>query len=137
MSRLRGQAGETLVEVMMTVAIVSIAMVSIMAGIGASIRFSSSHRSSADAGLVVEAAAEAVKSWSGGGATCATLTAATYAPALTGLALPSGWSPADVAISAASCVTVNGVARPQVTVTATSPDGQSVESITVVRRSLT
>lgn len=137
MAHLRQQSGETLVEVMMTVAIVSIAMASILAGIGASIRFSGTHRSSANAGLVVEAGAEAVKAWTGGTATCATLTTATYAPALAALSLPPGWSASNVSITAATCVAVNGVTLPQVTVTATSPDGSAVESLTIVRRSLT
>ncbi|MEA3019753.1 MAG: hypothetical protein QOI47_1277 [Actinomycetota bacterium] len=132
------EAGETLVEVMMTVAIVSIAMVAIISGIGASIRFSGTHRSSANAGVAVLAAAEAVKTYTGGAATCGTLTTATYASALSGVTnLPPGWSTSNLSISAASCVTVNGVSLPRVTVVATSSDGYSVESVDVVRRSLT
>lgn len=126
--------GETLVEVMMTVAIVSIAVITIVTGIGAAIRFSSSHRSSANSGIAVVAGAEAVKSYSGGSATCATLTPSTYSAALVGVPVPTGWT---LSISAASCVAVNGASLPKVTVVATSPDGNAVESVDVVRRSLT
>lgn len=134
----RSEAGETLVEVMMTVAIVSIAFVSIIAGIGASLRFSGTHRSSANASVALLAAAESVKTWSGGSATCGTLTTSTYSSALTSVTnLPPGWSTSNLSISAASCVTVNGVSLPSVTVVATSTDGQTVESVDVLRRSLT
>jgi type II secretory pathway pseudopilin PulG len=134
----RSQAGETLVEVMMTVAIVSFSLVAILSGLGASMRFSASHRGSANAAVAVVAAADAVKTWTGGSATCGTLTTSTYATALSGVTnLPSGWSTANLSISAASCITVNGVSRARVTVVATSPDGQSIESVDVVRRSLT
>lgn len=131
--RSKREAGETLVEVMMTVAIVSIAMVSIISGLGAAIRFSGTHRSSANAGVALVAAAEAVKTWPGGSATCATLTTATYSSALTAVTnLPQGWSTSNLSITAASCA-FNG-ASPRITVVATSPDGQSVESVEVVRR---
>lgn len=138
MKLVRSQAGETLVEVMMTVAIVSISMVSIVSGLGAAIRFSGSHRGSANAGVVLVAAAEAVKTWPGGSATCATLSTATYAGALDAAAAnlpPLPWSRSNLTITAASCPLVNGLSsRPRVTVVVTSPDGQSVESVEVVRR---
>lgn len=131
----RDEAGETLVEVMMTVAIVSIALITIVTGIGAGIRFSGAHRSSANSGIALIAGAEAVKTYSGGSATCGTLSASTYTPALTGVAVPAGWT---LSISDASCVTVApGVLLPKVTVVATSPDGNAVESVDVIRRSLT
>lgn len=131
-----GETGETLVEVMMTVAIIGIAMVSILAGIGASIRFSGTHRSAASAGIAITSAAEAVKGASGGSATCASLSTATYGDALRATALPPGWSIGDVVITSASCIVVNEVRLPHVTITATSPDGGTTETLTVVRRSV-
>ena len=132
----RNEAGETLVEVMMTVAIVGIAMVSILAGIGASIRFSATHRTAASTGIALVSAAEAVKGASGGSATCATLSASTYAPAVASAPRPPGWSSADVSIESASCVSVNGQALPRITIVATAPAGGAPESLTVVRRSV-
>ena len=130
------EAGETLVEVLMTVAIIGIAMVSILAGIGASIRFSATHRTAAGSGVALASAAEAVKGASGGSATCATLSTSTYATAVATAPRPSGWSSADVTIESASCVAVNGIALPRITIVATAPAGGSVESLTVVRRSV-
>lgn len=130
-----GEAGETLVEVLMTVAIIGIAMVSILAGIGASIRFSATHRTAASSGVALLAAAEAVKGASGGSATCATLSTSTYASAVAAAPRPSGWSSADVSIASAACVAVNGVALPRITIVATAPAG-GTESLTVVRRSV-
>jgi type II secretory pathway pseudopilin PulG len=133
---LRDQAGETLVEVMMTVAIMGMAMVAVLGGVGASMRFSGSHRSSASAGVALVAAAEAIKAYDPASATCSTLEAS-YQPAIDALTdLPSGWSTTDLEITGAACVTVNGVQKAVVTVTATSPDGESVESVDVVRRSI-
>jgi hypothetical protein len=113
-------------------------MVSIVSGIGTAIRFSGTHRSSANAGVAVIAAAESVKGWSGGSATCATLTPATYLGSLAAVTgLPPGWSSSNLSISAAACVTVNGVPLPRITVVATSPDGQAIKTVDVIRRSLT
>ena len=130
------EAGETLVEVMMTVAIIGIAMVTILTGIGASIRFSGAHRSAASAGVALASAAEAVKAASGGSATCATLSTSTYAAAVAAAPKPSGWTSDDLAIASAACIDVNGVALPHVTIVATAPSGSATESLTVVRRSV-
>lgn len=118
----------------MTVAIMGMAMVAVLGALSASMRLSSTHRSSADAGIALVAAAEAVKTYDPAWAWCGFLEWS-YQPAITGLTgLPEGWSSANFEIDAA-CITVDEAPLARVTVTATAPDG-SVESIDVIRRSI-
>lgn len=133
-ARSRGEAGESLVEVVATVAILGIAAAALVTGIGAATRFSSSDRQGAEALVVAGRAAEAVKAASVG-SDCSTLSPSTYAAAVAGIGeLPPGWSGANVTVTAAACAVVGGVSMPQVTVRATSPSGDRAASILVVPR---
>lgn len=129
-----GEAGESLLEVTATVAILGIAAAAIVTGIGAAARFSSLDRQGADALVVAGRGAEAVKAAAVSSA-CATLSPAIYGPALDAVSeLPAGWTSANLTVSSAACVTVGGVQVPQVTVTATSPEGGRTASLVVVPR---
>jgi hypothetical protein len=127
----RGEAGETLVETLLTVTIMSIAVVGLLFGIGTAIRLTSTHRGQANIDVALNAGAEAVKTYTPSGSpTCGTLTTSTYSGALNGAA-PNGYT---LSIPAApSCL--SGTSLPVVRVQATGANGQKSE-ITVVRRSL-
>jgi type II secretory pathway pseudopilin PulG len=59
--RLRDEAGDTLVEIVVTVMIMSVAVVGIIAGIASAISLSGLHRSQADVSAALVSAAETVK----------------------------------------------------------------------------
>ena len=131
--RCRGQAGETLVELLITVSILGIAVVAILAGLGTAVRLSGTHRAQANAETIVAAGAESVKKQSY--VDCAS----TYSPT-DGVTLPNGWS-----LTVTSVKKWNGTSfvtscpspdqRLQlVTVRAASPSGQSIELVDVVKR---
>jgi type II secretory pathway pseudopilin PulG len=137
--RATGEAGETLVELLVTVTIMGIAVVGLVTGIGTAIRLSGTHRTQASTGLVLVTAAEAVKGFSAPSApdTCSPTLKDDYAPALTGLtSLPAGWSSSNLSITEVTCPSVNGLVLPKVTVKATSPNGEATESVDVVRASV-
>jgi Tfp pilus assembly protein PilV len=140
----RGQRGETLLELLVSVSIMSIAFVGIIAGIGTTFIASDSHRQDATAEGVLRSYAERM-----GDATdvayvdCAT--AASY-PSPTGFALPAaGWT-----ASLATPLYSTGGSTPTFTTTCPSPDKglqqltltvkspigphQATESVVIVKR---
>lgn len=131
------ERGETLVEVLVTVVVLSLSVLGIVTGIGAGMRIAHEHRDMASSTVALVLAAEAVEGYSASGATCGTLGASTYAAALSSVSdLPPGWSTSNLSIAAASCATVAGTALPRVTVRATPPDGSGAVTLDVVRRSI-
>lgn len=132
MSRWRSEAGESLLEVLMSTLIMGLLVAGIVAGIGAATRMSNSNRDDAEAFLMATRAAEAVKSVTG--VSCVDLSPATFATALDALDLPEGWDAGDVVVENASCAPLAGVMLPQVRVRATAPGGGS-RSFLVVPRS--
>lgn len=133
MSTYRDESGESLVEVLVTVAILGLAVASLVTGIGAAARMSTDGRRDAEALVVATRAAEAVKSVTD--LSCAALSPATFDAALSGLHdLPPGWATADVSVTDASCTAEDGVTIPFVTVRASSPDGAAATSLVVVPR---
>ena len=60
--RLRDEAGDTLVEIVVTVMIMSVAVVGIIAGIASAISLSGLHKSQADVSAALVSAAEVIKS---------------------------------------------------------------------------
>ena len=136
----RSERGDTLVEVLMTIAILAVAFVGILAGLATAIRLSGIHRGQANADVVLTSAAESVKKQTY--VACPGVVLTSYTPT-TGVTLPSGWSSSNVTVTAvqkwngtsfqASCpATDQGLEL--VTITAATPDGKSTESIDVVKR---
>ena len=131
----RGDAGETLLETLVTVTILGIAVVALLAGIGATLRLSSTHRDLANADVVLDIGAEAVR-----GATpptCSALTVASYQPAITAITttLPSGWTTSRLTITGATCDNASTLKLQTITVKATAPGSTANEFVSVVRRS--
>jgi type II secretory pathway pseudopilin PulG len=138
--RARSERGDTLVEVLMTMAIMAIAFVGILSGLATAIRLGGIHRGQANADVVLTSAAESVKNQTY--VPCPAVLLTSYNPTL-GVTLPSGWSSSNVTVTAvqkwngttfqASCpATDQGLEL--ITVTATTPDGKSTESIDVIKR---
>jgi len=139
--RARGEQGDTLVEVLITIAILGIAFAGILAGLATAIRMSSIHRGQANADVVLVSSADAVKSQAY--VACPSVTTSSYSPT-SGVTLPSGWSASNITITSvqkwngtsfqASCpATDQGLEL--VTIKATSPDnGGSSEQVDVIKR---
>lgn len=132
--RIRGEGGESLLEILITISVLGIGVVAILYGMATGIRLTGIQREQANADVALVAAAEAVKTYiPSPGTTCGTLTTATYAPALTGLTnLPPGWSTSDLSITSASCGTNQW---PKIGVQASK--GTGTESVEVVPRKFT
>ena len=128
------ERGESLVEVLMTVAILGMTMVALIAAIGTAVRSSDSARQEADAVVVVTRAAEAVKGVTG--LTCASLSPSQFTDELAALAdLPAGWTAADITVTTAECTpSGTGALLPRVVVEAVSPLGKGSESLVVAPR---
>jgi type II secretory pathway pseudopilin PulG len=131
--RCRGEAGETLVELLITVSILGIAVVALLFGLATAVRLSGSHRTQANAEVIAAGGAESVKKQPY--QDCPSSYTATD-----DVNVPSGWS-----LSVTSIKNWNGTAfvtgcpSPNqklqlVTVRAASPNNQSVETIDVVKR---
>ena len=141
--RARGEDGDTLVEVLVAVTILGIAFVAILAGLGAAASLSGRHRGQTNASVVVLSAADSVKNQTY--VSCPTASSSSYSPT-SGVTLPSGWSATNLTVSAiqfrngsawqASCPSTDQSVQ-LVTVTATSPDGKSSQSVDVVKRKAT
>jgi Tfp pilus assembly protein PilV len=137
----RDEAGTTLVEVLMTVAILGIAVVAIVAGMGTSIIGTDHHRKQAQAQTVLLSAADAVKSQTVNPyQACATTTS--YA-AGGGVSLPAGWTPSAVTVRsvtywngsafASSCAAPDSKLQ-LIEIEVASPDGRATESVAIVKR---
>ena len=134
------ERGETLVEVLITITIVGIAFTGILAGLATAINLSGRHRGQANADVVLVSAAESVKSQAY--APCPGVTTTSYNPTQ-GVTLPSGWAASNIEITSvkkwngtafvASCPAADGNLQ-LVTITATTPDNKSTESVEVVKR---
>jgi type II secretory pathway pseudopilin PulG len=140
MQRTRGENGETLVEVLLAVAIMGIAVVAIMAGLTTSVLMSDIHRKQSTAGAVVRAYSEAIEHSVADGHYTACASTSSYAsPA--GFTVPSGFTGSVVAGSMrywngtawqTSCGTDTGLQQLRVQVA--SDDGRATEQVTVVVR---
>jgi type II secretory pathway pseudopilin PulG len=88
------EAGESLVELMITIAIMGVAMVAVLGGIWTSIRVADYHRKTANADVVLRNFAEVLQASSGAYQyiPCATLSGALAYPPYTPLAPNSGYA---------------------------------------------
>lgn len=120
----RGEAGETLVEVLVAIAILGLAAVAILAGLQLSVKSSDIHRKEATGGSYVRSLAEAVQNYVSASPTnyksCAS---ANYYTSKAALTLPTGYVPSETAAQVwtgstwASCGSDKGVQRVMLTVT--------------------
>jgi prepilin-type N-terminal cleavage/methylation domain-containing protein len=138
-------AGFSLVEIVITIAIVGVTFSAILGGLFASITVSSLQRKEATADTVARSAAEVVKdSVQNSYNNCA----GPSAFSLTGVSVPSGFSVhiTDVAywdgqppaggavVFQSNCPSDKGIQR--ITIVATSDDGQATETVQVIKRQL-
>ena len=124
--------GETLIEVIMAVAIMGIAVVAIVGGIATTIFMSDVHRKEATAGAYVRNYAEAVTGHYDASAS------PSYLPAAVGFTAPSGFTAAVTSVQCWNgagfglCSATNAVQ--QVTLNVASADLRASESLVVVVR---
>ena len=136
--RVACQRGESLVELLITITIVGIAFTGILAGLATAINLSGRHRGQANADVVLVSAAESVKNQAY--TQCASTSS--YNPT-SGVTLPSGWSASHLSITSVrkwngtSFVTTcpsTDQGLQLITITANTPDGNSTESVEIVKR---
>ncbi len=144
------ERGETLVELLIAVAIMGIAVVAIMAGLTTSVLMSDIHRKQATAGATVRAYAESIEhgvasdgcnGGSPGPACYQACAAVSHYEAPPGFSAPAGYTPSAVAGSMrywngaswqTGCGTDTGLQQLQIQVA--SDDGRATERVTVVVR---
>jgi prepilin-type N-terminal cleavage/methylation domain-containing protein len=140
-ARWRSDRGESLVEVLVALAILGIAGVAILAGLQLSVMASDIHRKQTADGAFVRGYAEAIEKYlstSGNYVTCAGANA--YGPAAVGYTVPSGHSAQQAAAVplAGNGTTLTcpggdqGVQRLRLTVS--SNDNRAIETLTIVVR---
>jgi type II secretory pathway pseudopilin PulG len=151
----RSESGETLLELMISCALMGLVAVGIMGGLATSVLGAHVHREQASANTVLVSAMERIKSsdFDFSNVDC-TKTAsgredAYEAAARSGASMPTGWPASSLAVSdiqfeklvwvagvpnvsfATSCVT--GLRRQLVTLTLTTPDGRVGPSLSFVK----
>src|SRR4051794_29839643 len=137
--RLRDERGETLVEVAISVMVMSVAVVALVGGLVTAVMMSDIHRKQAKAGAYVRAFAEAVETAidASPSAYVSCATAADYAGAYasgdaafsTAIVAISYWSGASFS---GTCATDGGVQR--LSLRASSTDGRAVENLDLIVR---
>jgi prepilin-type N-terminal cleavage/methylation domain-containing protein len=136
----RDDRGETLIELVVAVAILGIAAVAILGGLLVSTQTSTIHRNSATSGAYVRSFAEAIQNFvdSSGYKSCATAAAAYAGVSVPGL--PSGYTPSVTAVqswngSAWGACTGDGIQRLDLKVTTTGDSvHRAAETLTVILR---
>lgn len=136
--RTRDERGETLVEVLLAVAIMGIAAVAIMAGLTTSVLMSDIHRKQATAGAVVREFAEAVQHSVADGNYVACASTTSYSSP-SGFTVPSGYAKSVLSIRywngstwQSSCSSDSGLQRLEMQIA--SSDGRATEKVMVVVR---
>ncbi len=133
----RGERGETLIEITVTVAILGIAIVAVVAGLATAIVASDSHRKLASADTMVRSVAEAVKdrsvAWNANGDYSAAISGIVTA-GYTHSVQAQCWTGNNGAPTWANCPNGDlGLQRITITVTSTGARGES-ESVTIIKR---
>ena len=137
----RGDAGTSLVEVLMAVSIMGITFVAVLSGMATAIVVSDQHRGQADGNAVLVAAVEKVKSRDTLYVNCASQVeyldeAQTVTP------LPTGWTASSITITSVqywtgafgpTCPGGSELPLQLVTVAVSSPDGRATETVSFVK----
>jgi type II secretory pathway pseudopilin PulG len=139
-ARIRTDAGETLVEVLAALSILSIAAVAILTGLQVSIKSSDFHRKEATGGAYVRSFAEAIQNYvdTSGYKSCASA-ASTY-ESVAVPTLPSGYVKKVTAVqswtgTAWGACTADGIQRLDLEVTSSGDDShRATEKLTVILR---
>jgi len=146
----RSEAGETLLELLISSSLMAVVVVTIVGAIGTMLLGSRVHRDHADANATLVAAAERVKSTDVARVACATTTEASYLTAARS-ALPAGWSASLLQIDsisyetmslvggvqtvsfASTCDTTDTLPLQLVTLKLTSPDGRVSPTLSFIK----
>jgi len=134
-----GDRGETLLELVVAVAIMGVAIVAIIGGMSVGIMMSDIHRKQATAGTAARDYAETAEAWVAAGHYDASTTPV-YTPATVHYSAPAGYTATQVSVSCwtgagawQSCAS-NQKGLEQLTVQVASNDGRASERVAVVLR---
>lgn len=131
--------GETLLELLIGLAILAIALVAVIGGLVASIAVSDIHRKQSTAGAAVRDYAENVEKFVAGAGYTACAAPSAYSPGAVGYTAPSGYSATAVTVRhwsgtawvASPCADVG---LQELTVQVASSDGRATEGLVVILR---
>ncbi|HEU5270481.1 MAG TPA: type II secretion system protein [Jatrophihabitans sp.] len=133
------ERGETLIELLVALAILGIALVAVIGAFGASIAMSDVHRKQASAGAAVRNYAEQVAYYVADTGYTACAAPSAYAAGTVGYTAPAGYTASPLSVRywsgsawSASCGSDTGLQ--QLTVSVSSADTRAVEQVTVVLR---
>ncbi len=140
---LRGERGETLVEMLVALTILGLAGVAVLAGLQLSVTTSDIHRKQTTGGAYVRSYAEAIQRYVAAGNYVACAGPGAYPPATVGFAgeLPAGYTATQSAAKrvppdggAAGVCSGNDTGVQQVELTIASADDRATERLTVLLR---
>ena len=100
-------AGFSLIEILISIAIMGIAMVAVLGALATQVKGAGLHRDESNAGSVVASAAEQVQAVTYAACTASTSPLASYQTAARQAALPSDWQ--TKGLNAASAISVTGI----------------------------
>ena len=132
-------SGETLIELLMAIAIMGIVAVSLVGGVTTSIIISGIHRNQGTAGAAVRSYAESIVKYVSAGSYVDCATTSSYVPATVGYTVPTGFTVPAYTIQYWTGSAWGACQSPdsgiqQVTLTVRSSDQRATESLAVVLR---
>lgn len=133
--RARGDDGVGLIEVLMTIALMSVAFVAILGALFVVIRTSRTHEVRADTNTVLVGAAEAVKAADFCDPADSCVPSTSYEAHLDAVDLPTGWTRAALHVTTIVPDTTSGRLVQDVTVEVVSPQGDITQTMTVAKTS--
>jgi type II secretory pathway pseudopilin PulG len=135
------ERGETLLELLIGLAIMSIAVVAVIGGLVSSILVSDIHRKQSTAGAAVRDYAENVEKYVAGTGYTACASSSSYAPGAVGFSAPSGYTASAVTVRywsgtawGSSCTGPTDLGLQQLTVQVASADTRATEQLVLVLR---